>query len=425
MKIKNIKSWVFLFFLLFLWYVPRNTAPGGFFENYILLRWSTYLIIPTVSIVFLYLRFYLKPKLKVPSIILPITAVLLIILLSGIINNSSLIAVLFTALTYLRYPLLFILLINLGIDDKVWNLFLKGFFLLLIIQIPEIAYRYFAMGIRWDGISLTMGPWGTFDLGVYMIYATALVAAKSLIVKLNKIHILLIASFFFIALVGEIKVYVFAAPLIAGVVILTHLKSNFLKKKTLITTAVLISILVIALIVIVEKYKKVFPEAIAGQRVMKMAVLQERPSLPGRVSSFIDIIETVQTDKLNFWIGWGPGSSLVGGFLVGEGKIFQFPIQHKNQLGETFVDIGLVGMIAYYWLLIWLFLMYLKHIETEKDIAYIVLNRALIGMWFFYAFLGPWYDLVWRHDSPNFIFYFLSAAVYTRYRKNKNESIAD
>jgi len=411
----KLNKWLPIIFLLITWYIPRQTAPGAYLENYLILRWITFLVIPLIFIWFILHMLLSDTKIYVANILFPIISLFGIIIFSGLINQSSLLEIAFTILIYLRYPLLFIVFLNMDIDKDVLESFLKVFLFLVIIQIPEVFYRFFVMGIRWDHISWTLGPWGTFDLGVYMIYATALIVARDLIIRLKLGHIILILCFFSVALMGEIKAFIFFAPVVAIFVIYNCFKKKISKKKLYIAIG-LLTVIVVGFIFSVNWYGKVFPE-------IKGSILN--PKEEGRVSRISvlpNIISKVEINTSNFLIGWGPGSSLAGEYLAERGKIFEFPISYKTQLAETFVDVGIVGMIAYFWLLISLILEFRKHMKVEDDKTYIFLNHAIIGMWLFYAILGPVYDITWRHDSPNFIFYFLAAVLYHRYRNIKNEN---
>jgi len=409
-----------IIFLLITWYIPRQTAPGGYFDNFIFLRWITFIIIPLIFLFFLIYALHKRNKIFISNIALPMIALFGVIILSGLINKSSLLEIAFTILIYLRYPLLFIVFLNMNIDKDIIGSFINFFFFLLIIQIPEVFYRFFILGIRWDYISWTLGPWGSFDLGVYMLYATAILVAITLIVRMKFVYFLLIFLFFLIALMGEIKAFIFFAPLVAFFVIYNCFKNKISIKKFFIAIG-LVLIIFIGFIFFLNLYEKIYPES----KTMKQIVDMINPNVEGenfvRISSPIDIIKKVDVGIKNFLIGFGPGSSLAGSYTKERGLIYEF-VQCKTQQVETFIDIGFIGIFTFFWLLISLIIVLRRHIKIEDDRTYIFLNQAVTGMWLFYAILGPFYDLVWRHDSPNYIFFFLTAALYSRYRKIKNEN---
>jgi len=420
----KLNKWLPIILLLITWYIPRQTAPGAYLENYLVLRWITFLVIPLIFIWFILHMLLSDTKIYVANIIFPMISVFGVIVFSGLINKSSLLEIAFTILIYLRYPLLFIVFLNMDIDKDVLISFLKVFFFLVIIQIPEVFYRFFFMGIKGDTISWTLGPWGHFDLGVYMIYATAIIVARDLIIRIKLSHIILIFCFFLVAAMGFIRMFMFFSPIVIGFVIYNCFKNKKLKKKFYIAIVIL-TVMVVGFIFSVYCYGKVFPESRVVEDIVSMMMNPKEIGRVSRINALPDIISKVEINTSNFLIGWGPGSSLAGEYLAERGKFFKFTTSSKTQLVETFVDVGIVGIITYFWLLVCLILEFRKHINVEDNETYIFLNHAIIGMWLFYTILGPVYDIVWRHDSPNFIFYFLAAVIYNRYRniKNKNFSL--
>jgi len=311
-----------------------------------------------------------------------------------------------------------------NVNEDVLKAFLNFFLFLVIIQIPEVFYRFFVLGIRWDYISWTLGPWGHFDLGVYMLYATAIAIAYALSIKTKTVNLILILilvfCFFSIALMGEIKAFVFFAPLVAFLIIYNCLKNKISIKKFYIVIAFSVVIL-IGFFLFLSFYEKIYPESAAIKQIGDMINPTVRGEISVRISAPIDIVKKVDMGVTNFLIGWGPGNSLAGNYIADIGLISEF-VKYKTQLVEIFIDIGFIGIFSFFWLLISLICVLRKHIKIEDDKSYIFLNHAVTGMWLFYAVLGPFFDLVWRHDSPNFIFFFLTSVLYSRYHKIKNEN---
>ncbi len=420
---EKFHQWLSVAFLLLTWYVPRQTAPGGYLEDFLVLRWITFILIPIIVLAFLLYRLKANPKIYLGNIIWPVLLLFVVVLLSGAVNKSTSVATAFTLLIYLRYPLLFLVLINWDLNEKSLDIFLKLFFILVIIQIPETFYRYFISGIRWDHISWTLGPWGHFDLGVYMMYATALIVARSLVFRIRKAYVIVIGCFFLVALFGEIKAYIFFAPLTICFVVWNCLAFTIPRRRfyAIISLAVVAALSFSATIAL---YERVFPESRDLYHI-RTALDPGQEGRIHRVAAFTDLLRKLGRDPAPALLGWGPGSSLAGELGVEADTGFDIPIRHKNQLAETFIDLGFAGLIAYFWLLFCLFGQYRRHYKLEKEKKYLYLNRALTGIWIFFAFLGPLYDLVWRHDSPNYVFFFLTAVIYCRYRKLRDESSAD
>ncbi|MDP8235273.1 MAG: hypothetical protein P9M08_02715 [Candidatus Erginobacter occultus] len=419
---EKFNRWFSVIFLLITWYIPRQTAPGGYLADYIGLRWITYILIPAIIVIFCLYRLRVKPRIYVGYIIWPILALFSVILISAVVNYSSVIETGFTLLIYLRYPLLFIVLINLELNERSLLFILKVVLFLVIIQIPETFCRYFIWGIRWDHISWTLGPWGHFDLGVYMIYTSALLVAKSLIERLKASYVILIVCFFLIGLFGEIKAFILFAPVVIGFVIWTCLGIRIPKRRFYAILGIC-TVSILAFVAVIDQYEKIFPESKDLQR-LQTALDPRQEGRYQRISAFTDILGELKKTSSPILFGWGPGSSLAGELGAQKRTKFNITIRHKNQLAETFIDIGSAGLLAYYCLIFCLFIQFRRHYKVEDNPTYKILNRALMGMWLFYAFLGPLYDLVWRHDSSNYLFFFFSAVVFSRYREIRNEGTA-
>jgi len=282
--------------------------------------------------------------------------------------------------------------------------FIATFLVLIILQIPECFYRYLFLGIGWDNISWSLGPWGAFDLGVYMIYATALLAASAIIKKFRIYYVLLFGCFFTLATFGEIKAFVVAAPLVAGVVIFSSLR-HAPKRKT--AAAVSMSaIILIFFLSVFAVWNNIYSDGISA--------------LPGnphelddgslkRISALTTTWEYMKDDWHKVLFGLGPGSSLMGSFFGEGGSISEIPIAYKNQLASIFADSGILGTSSYFIMLMILFIKTRKGNRQIIEPEIKIISSAMSGIWLYYAILGPFYDLVWRHDSPNFIFYFFSA----------------
>jgi len=75
----KLNKWFPVIFLLITWYIPRQTAPGGYLENFIILRWVTFIIIPVIFFCFLIYRLHVNSKIYVGNIILPIITLFIVI----------------------------------------------------------------------------------------------------------------------------------------------------------------------------------------------------------------------------------------------------------------------------------------------------------------------------------------------------------
>jgi len=421
-------DWMPVILLLILWYIPRQTATGGLLENYLILRWITVFIIPLIIFV-QFTRVTLKSRsLKLSNIALPLGIFIVLSVCSGILNNVTPYELFGSLILYIRYPLLFIVFINMDIPQNVVKIFFRLFLFLVAIQIPECIYRYVALGITWDHISWTMGPWGTFDLGVYMTYAVVLIVALNLIKGVKWSHFALLALFFVVALLGEIKAFVFFAPVASVFTIYAVLRQKRLPNQKPLKH-VLTVLLPVFFLILIYFASTLWTKVYYGSGDTVVSVLQDIPAILKHPLSFFEIggmadstrrlsgvavvWNYLKRDGYTLMFGLGPGSTLAGNFPGAiPGRTSDISIPYLSQIGAMLADVGIVGLSLFFWILLRLLRMIVKANRLIEDLDIRILSAGLMGMWVYYALLGPFYYLVWRQDAPNYIFYFFMAVVY-------------
>lgn len=421
-------EWMPVILLPILWYVPRQTAPGGLLENYIILRWTTVIIIPFIIFIqFIRIVSHSKP-VKFSRIALPLGIFVLVYFLSGVLNHCSLWEILGSLILYIKYPLLFMVLINMDITKKVIQSFTRLFLFLVLLQIPECIYRGLVMSIRMDNLSWTLGPWGTLDLGIYMIYTIAIFSAYVVVKRINLNYIIMSALFFVIALLGEIKAFLFSAPIVAIFSVYGAQRQKQMKFR--LVTLLFPLILLVLFYLVVNNWHSYYgksdtltPFLQNLPNILKNPFLffesQEVAKAGHRISGGFLVWNYLSKNFFTLLFGLGPGSSLAGGFFGTPGRLFSLNLPALNQIGAILGEVGLIGFIVYFWMLIILFRIILKANAIMIDTNLYILSAALIGMWVYYAILGPFYDLVWRHDASSYIFYFYAAVVYKHFEKTK------
>ena len=459
--LQSFYKWFPIIFLLLVWYVPRQTAPGGWFEKYIILRWITLIIIPVWGGIQLIINILQRRKLNLTNIILPMSSFFLILVISCLINKTSFSKMIGVSLLYLRYPALFIILINMDLPKNILNVFTRLFGTLLFLQIPECLYRSIFLGVRGDDISWTLGRWGTMDLGVYSIYFTSILVAYGILKKIKLLHFVFIGAFFIFALLGEIRAFYFAVFPVALMVAISEMR-RYTKQKLLRAGFIFFLMLTFATItlklwptVYPQKYdffttlvdkskrKKIISRYFAkianterksqkSKNLDKKQTVIERSLVVTKISTKIgrtlrsilyfcsvdrirgiyDFFVVINPPLINKIFGMGPGSSFKGNFWKEKGKIYNYKVNVMNQMIRILADAGLLGMAVFYWLLFNMLSVFIKvnNIGERENLRIFV--PAVIGMWFFYGFIAPHYILVWRYDSSSFIYFFYSAMIY-------------
>ena len=424
------KEYLPVIFLLAIWFVPGQTATGGLLADYQVFRWVTHIAIPSTVAYYFVRDFLRKKRWDLSPFFLPIGLIFFTICISGIYNQSNPLDFVSCLLIYLRYPLLFLLLINWDIKDTSLERVVPCFLALTLLQIPEVFIRALVFGIRGDAISFSLGPWGSFNLGIYFLYTSAFITAHAITAKIKWYHILMMATFLLIAGLGEIKaLWFFFAPVIFSVY-LTERK-GFTKSIT--RLLVLLFIGGLGLYIVFQNWDTLTQgqtNALYKLTSFIKGLLQGKKlhELPWifRIEQ-INIVAYLLVSSLgNLFIGFGPGSSLAGNFSGNPGVIASTlnwliwrdvtMIQWVTLAG----DIGIVGLLSFVFLFFRIATFAFQFSSDLSNPKWAIYANAFSGIFVFYALLGPFYNIVWRFDGSNFIMWTLLAILYRKYSKQRS-----
>jgi len=427
------KEYLPVILLLVIWYIPGQTAPNGFFEDYPIFKWLSYIVIPC-TVAYYFLRdFARKRHWDFSPFLLPIICIFAAICLSGINNRSNLLDFFSCLLLYLRYPLLFLLMINWDIRDSSLERIIPWFIVLSLVQLPEILCRSLILNIRGDGISFTLGCYGTLDLGIYFLYLIAFMTSHAISTRVKWYHILLLFVLLLISGFGEIKaLFLFAAPVILSVILVYKRKH----RKLMVRSAVLL-LLVLTVLSLVFRYWDMLTAAqnyldritTALQCLIMGKSYSDFPVI-GRLEQFHLVWNLVTSSIGQFLLGYGPGSSLVGNFSGKPGTVSAYLTwmfigkMPMTQVAAILADLGMMGMLAFMFLFYRIAIFSLRCNKAFIDLKYKILANAFFGILVFYALLGPLYNLVWRYDSSNFLMWGLLAILYRRYSSQVRKKTA-
>ncbi|MGB9721381.1 MAG: hypothetical protein ACPL28_07900 [bacterium] len=425
-------EWLPVVLLVIIWYIPRQAVPNGLLEKYLFVRWLTVILIPML-LFFQIFKIVRKKGCILPpfGIIIPLIILVVLYFISGMVNNSKFIEIIGSILLYIRYPLLFFIFINMELPEDKFNIFIKVFLFLLTLQIPECFYRFFVLGISGDFLSFTLGPWGHFDLGVYSIYAICLIVAYSCIYKFSWLHLTVVVLLFILAIMGEIKTLVISIPIVAFVIVLYYFRNSKGMKRAL--TFSLPALFIIGVYSITQFWGNIHKTSgnmlqtyltLIFEVISRPDILINPQGLSYESSRFLGsafVLDYLKNNSLNLLFGVGPGSLMAGNFLGIPGKIFDIP-QYLNQIAVIIGEIGVLGLMIFLWLNINLFRLIIRPNVDAQERTIKIIALAMVGMWIFYVFLGPFYDLVWRHDSPNYFFWSFIAYLFNKNKKSNDLS---
>lgn len=418
-----IKGWnkLPLILLPLVWFLPEQTSPGRLLENYIYIRWFTIVLIPVAFLIEMLKRRQFLKTMTDGGMLPTIAIFIFFSIISAIINGTSLIETIGYLAVYLRYPFFFILLINISWDEKIVRNFMILLLILIYMQIPEVIYRHYALGITGDDISWSLGSWGTTNLGIYSIYTSCIIIAHGLNTRFTIWHIIGILLFFLFSLFGEIKSIVIWLPMTILLTFFFYPFKTRVKKYSVIFIVLLIGIIFFRGFYI--NWQRLHGRNIATILQTTYLTLEGEVTTETKYSAYrlgilLQVWEEIRTNPTSLLFGDGPGSSLVGNFFGKPGRITQIITSTKdtpNQIASTMLDVGIIGLILYYLMLGSLLLIIRKRINTNiyhagKLVS--ILKTAYPGIIFFYLIIGPLYHPVWRFDAASYIFYMISAVLY-------------
>ena len=401
--------------LVILMFVPGQTAPGGLLDGYIYFRWAGLLLVPVVALCLFAVGLHRNRRLVVTPVLTPVIVVAVVMLVSVALTSASPVEAATAMVLYLRYPLLFIALVNVPVSRRALDEFVRAFLVLIVLQLIEVVIRYAVLGVTGDALTWSLGPWGTFPLGVYAVYAMCLVAGLIATSGVNLWRVVLLVALVVPAVLGEIKALLVAGPLCAAIVLLVPARHVIRAHRRIVVIA---GVTLVAL-VLVGGWSLVLTHqaAVLDQFLSQVGGLVRNPEKAGALRGVDRIKWTVQAagllnEKGALAFGEGPASSLAGTSTGQAGRLMSTGIAGVTQIGAMLWDLGLAGLLAYAWLLVVPLLIIVRGLRAAADVRVRALTLAMAGMWVFYALLGPNYDLVWRADSASLIFWTLLAGVY-------------
>jgi hypothetical protein len=423
--------WLPVILLPIVWYLPEHTAPGGLLEDVLIIRWITVILIPSLFTLLFFKYLISRRKFYFP-LILPVLFILVTSLLSTMANDNDYLNLLGYWGLYLRYPLFFILLVNTKTPERISKYFFAFFILLTLIQIPEVIIRYLTIGVTTDNVSYTLGPYGTYAIGVYFIYAFSLLMAHVLAVRLSLLHMLLVLSFFLVAWIGEIKSVLLGIPIIAIIMSVLFKKqaiSNYIAANKIVKGSI-ITVLAFAAFAFIYYYWEYilpgndtltrffdeFAYYLHGSGTYKSDLY--RINRLGSIALAYDFIDNSTSTLL---LGLGPGSSFAGNIVGLPGRVADLFDQSfmVTQINASLLDVGLLGLCGWIWYFKGFFSIQKQALKLiDNKMTAIVVNGAW-GFLFFYIIFGPLYNIVWRSDAASYVFYFMMAYIYNKVAVHK------
>ncbi|MEW5803130.1 MAG: hypothetical protein AB1847_13615 [bacterium] len=422
-------EWLPVILLPLIWYLPSWTSPGGPLVHIRIIRWFMILIIPFLYIIQLGRNIKFRQRLELTIIARPLLALSFVAVLSAMLNASGFINMLGYLALFLQYPLFFVILMNIELSDTVVVWFIKLFLFLTFIQVPEIIFRYLTMGIVGDTVSLTLGIYGHYNIGIFSLYTIALITAHSLTAGFSPLYIMACLLLLLCSLIGEIKIVVISAPVIIIVIVFLFLNKQLSQDLDIsrYVNKFIIGLLSIALLLpIYTSWGKVqsgqrnslgrFFDNIYGVISGTKQFTRKQIYDINRIGVFVEVWDVLKNNSIRLLFGYGPGSTFAGNFFGTPGRFFAGVMKLKAaggkmlpQIPATLGDVGFIGLLVYFWIYALLFKCLVSSYLHAKDRFYEILILGSFGIWVFYVILGPIYNIVWRSEMASYLFYFFMA----------------
>ncbi len=420
-------GWVLVLFLAYIWLLAGRSDPGDLLENYPMVRWGSYLLIPPLCCLTV-IKTLARGRWQMGMIEPFILFLSGVILISGLVNRVEIKPMVETTAIYLRYPVLFLLIVNLDLKEKGFATGLKFLFMITGLLCIEALTNFLLWEKRGDEIFFTLGmSYGTANGGLFLGYSFCFLVAYLLEAK-AKLYLFVAAIFLFLtAWVAEIRAMAVIVPVASVLIYSVHklMHKDWFKNGFLLLSIFLIGLVVAGVFV---------PWHDVAFRIQ--GLMSFNPGYRFDVSRRV-LDELVFSDRL--FLGWGP-RSFNPGTLGGAGRMFELMVSEygtryfptPNQLVTSFSEVGLVGFSAYWIMLVTILYVNLDFLRsvagasnhggngTERN--WTIVSLAFIGIWFHYAIFGLWYYDLWRMDMSSFVFWTCAAAIYGE-RKRRTSTL--
>lgn len=413
-------GWILVYILFYVWLIAGRADPGELLAGYSIVRWGTYLLIPIFAGLML-VRIVRRGYWRRGLIELFVIALVALMAVSGMVNATGWVAIAFSIAIYLRYPLLFLILINLDIRNSDYKRALRWLIYIATLLIIEAILSYILLGRYGDITFLTTGSYGTTTAGFMLSYAACFAIAHALLTKVRWYHFLVVGGVLLVAWIAIIRSLFIIIPLLFLVLFAARYKLIGLARARVLAV-VLLGLVLAAVYVPWDD----LPFAL--------------PINPGdRLVAVQEVLSVLTDTPAHLLLGFGPRSFSPGN--VGEiGSMYLLLTELHSEwwvknmgLSEfvnAFSELGLLGFALYWWMLFvvlrqnlrfWRFCQ--RSMLNDKLVPEIkiwsIVSLAFIGIWFHYAVFGVIYWDVWRTDISSLVFWGCAAALISEARRRQ------
>ena len=403
-------AWLPSLLLIYLWLVVGQTDPGAPLESVRFLRWISYPAIGVaVAITWVYVM--TVGKLRTTGIEIHLALVMGVLCLSGLVNDTRPSEILLGAAIYLRYPLLFLLLVNVGDYLRGYSAFIRLFVLIAVAVSLEGIANNLVLGLHQDRTYISLGPFaGTSTAGVFLLYLGCLIWSDCLVRRIRAYHLVGVLLILAAAYIASIRATL-ALVLPMGVFL-------YLVHQRFIGTRLVIAISLFG---------------VCGTTICAWLLWHSASgdlSIPTQVSpqyrlSYIGAVMDELVNSGALWLGVGP-LSMSPASVASEGAFYALFQEEMlsvarggvNQYVKAFAEMGVIGF-AIYWLMLVKVLRVVYRGQRDADFRNHLdrtASLAFVGLWLHFSSIGLLYNDFWRFEASALVFWTIAAHVHVSRR---------
>ena len=337
---------------------------------------------------------------------LPLLFFLAVIIMSAIANRNGLLPTLLGLRFYLKFPLFYLLLVNLRFEPRTFQTYQKWFLGLVFLQVPATIFEFFVLHWRIDDVGGTLGPGGTSQMGLMCVLAQCVFLACLFESSKHRFKYFVYTILLLIpAVLGSVNASFLFLIALLGFILVQKLFSRGALRLLLI-----IPCLALALWGSLKIYSEIMPENTAVMMLQNPRAVWE-VMWSGNLNKGRSINRLVQIPSAfrqawssweRLWFGEGPYeysefSKVTGSESEFESEKFLSGIGYV-QITRTLLELGLLGILASIWLMGSIWWLAWRYTRTAVGEDQFIRGRSVELMWVFFAVLATAYGPVWQME---------------------------
>lgn len=364
--------------------------------------------------------------------LLPALLFLLTALFSLLLNTSEVIPALLLLRLLFRYYLLFLAVINLELEEQRMKLVIRVLVLIFLAQLPLSLVKLLAFGQGERSLGLSSHAVST----IFPLIAIGFFYSFYFLYKKKRAYLWGIFAFVGFSIVGEKRAFIFYLPVLLA--FLTWILREKIRPRPRVilfgfAIALVSFYLVARLIPTLNPQKKVWGDFSLGH-IFDYAVSYETAVSPagypiGRLSATAEVFKALEKKGLTgLAFGYGPGSiikSMFSEYNRKEALKTRFGVEYGwNGLSWLGIQVGYLGMLAYFFLFLYLLLRSYSVFKAEQDPYWRSFAMGMVAFSFILLLTSLAYSSFFNHDAVS-AFYFCLAAIVMLRRQSLSEVRAE